>query len=118
MEQTAIQWSLLSFIPQALNTRMKTFLKFLLFFSFSIFAHSKPFVSYHEYLAQDKEHIAQLSDGDTDATLIIKNQETGEIELTKTLIPRLLNVQWAPDSTSLILIAHLAGGSKIGRAHV
>jgi hypothetical protein len=81
---------------------------FLLFFLFSLcLVHAD--AAYREYLSPDKTYIVQVSVRDRDSLLAIKNKKSGKVELSiADLATPILDVQWAPNSQSFIVIQHLA----------
>lgn len=94
-----------------------------IFFSFCIFivaslGHADSTIIYHEYFSPNKMFVAQVSIREKDSILIIKNQKSGEIELSITdFCTPILNIQWAPNSASLVVIQHLAGSSLASLLH-
>jgi len=70
------------------------------------------FVDYHGIFSPDKIYCAQVFNKDREAILVIKNQQTNKNDFSiSTLVPAVQHVQWSPDSQSLVIVAHISGGS-------
>jgi len=94
---------------------MKIFLILFLAFLCSVQAG---YVDCHEYPSPDKKYVAQFTRTDQEIVLVIKNQTSGEVELSiANLLTPILDVQWAPSSESFIVIQHLAGSSLATLIH-
>lgn len=79
---------------------------------FVAFSYGNSIAGYHEYVSPNKLYLAQVSIRDTDSILIVKNQKTGAIEASMTiLLTPILHLQWSPDSRSIVLVQHLARSS-------
>lgn len=91
---------------------------FILLLAFACLAHANLLVSYHEYISPDKVYAAQVSVREGDSILVIKNQKTGSIESSMTILfTPVLYIQWAPDSESLVVLQHQAGCSLASLIH-
>lgn len=54
---------------------------------------------------------AEISSESGEPTLIIKNEKLHKVEASIPVLPPVLSLKWSPDSKSLVVVQHLAGGS-------